>query len=145
LISAIAVALTALGSSIGPELRWVILAFNIITFLCAGVVTTLNGFVKIFGWDEKLKELTKFVQRLDSEWFVFETELNIPPAQRQDGTDFIKRADGNYMHLMQQCPPITAENYIAANKKYQERLFENFAWQQKFKQRIEELKEIKTE
>jgi hypothetical protein len=120
------------------SLTWALFAFSVIQAVAAAGILVWNGLMKIYGWDQNVKKLTKFVQRLDSEWFVFETELNIPREQRQNGEDFIKRADGNYMHLMQECPPISGDDYVAANHKYQERLFGNFVWQQKFKQRIED-------
>lgn len=120
------------------HLTWALFAFSIIQTLAAAGIMIWNGLMKIYGWDLNVKNLTKFVQRLDSEWFVFETELNMPPTQRQNGTDFIKRADGDYMHLMQQCPPINGDDYVSANQKYQERLFGNFVWQQKFKKRVED-------
>ena len=144
LLSTLSVALGALDfSSLGVSattLKWAVFTFNIVTACAAAIVMVGNGLMKIFGWDLNVKNLTRFVQRLDSEWFVFETELNIPQAQRQNGTDFIKRADGDYMHLMQQCPPIDGDDYVSANQKYQERLFDNFVWQQKFNQRIDQLR-----
>ena len=104
-----------------------------------GIVTTVNGFIKIFGWDSKVKELVKFIERLDSQWFVFETQMSIPPEQRQLAREFIKRIEGDYMHLMQECPYISVADYIAANQSYQTQLSENFVWQQKFNNRLEKL------
>ena len=93
-----------------------------------------------------MRKLTRFIERLDSLWFVFETEMNIPRDQRQSARDFIMRADGDYMHLMQQCPYISVADYVAANMSYRTQLSENFVWQQKFKTRIQqELQEIKVD
>jgi len=148
MLSALMTLLAALSAALGAlqpatlgisaaGLKWTVFTFSVLIALSASMVMLGNGIMTIYGWDSNVKNLTKFVQRLDSEWFVFETELNIPKNQRQNGIDFIKRADGNYMHLMQQCPPISGDDYVNANQKYQERLFDNFVWQQKFKQRIE--------
>ena len=106
----------------------------------------MAGLIKIYGWDDIIRKLTKFVEKLDSNWFVFETESNIAAAHRTNAEDFIKRADGQYMYLMQQCPPIIGEDYSEANRKYKERLFDDYMWSQKFKQRMRtELEEIRVE
>ena len=128
------------------EHPWVVFAFNIYAAVAGAVIMLGTGFLKIKGWDHTVKHLTKFVEKLDSNWFVFETELSIPPDQRQNAKDFIKRADGLYMYLMQQCPPISGVNYTEANQKYQKRLFGNYVWQQKFKKQVQaELREIKVD
>ena len=128
ILSGISVAL----SSLDIDMKWVIFSFNIITLISAGAVTTMNGIIKIIGWDTAIKELTKTIEKLDNQWFVFETELNIPAEQRQNAKDFIKRADGDYMHLMQTCPHVSIDDYVEANISYQERLAENLIWQRKF-------------
>lgn len=109
------------------------ISLDAILLVGAAVITTTNAFVKVFGWDSKVKELVRFIEKLDTQWFVFETEMNIPRDQRQTARDFIMRADGDYMHLMQQCPYISVSDYVAANQSYQTQLSENFVWQQKFK------------
>ena len=128
ILSGISVAL----SSLDIDMKWVVFSFNIITLIAAGAVTTMNGIIKIFGLDSDVKTLTKIIEKLDNQWFVFETELNIPAEQRQNAKDFIKRADGDYMHLMQTCPHVSIDDYVEANISYQERLAENLIWQRKF-------------
>ena len=54
------------------------------------------------------------------------------------------------MHLMQQCPQISGDDYMLANHKYKERIFADHMWTRKFKQRMDteinsELVEIKVE
>lgn len=147
LLSALSVALGALTTTVAvnatttstsEHITWTLFTFSIVQTLAGIGIVVWNGLLKVYGWDVAVQNLTRFVERLDSQWFVFETELSIPAAQRLNGDDFIKRADGDYMHLMQQCPPIMGDDYVAANQKYQERLFNNFVWQQKFKLRIED-------
>lgn len=114
------------------------ITFDAVLLVGAAIVTIVNGLNAIFGWDFEVRRLTRFIERLDSQWFVFETEMNIPRDQRQPARDFIMRADGDYMHLMQQCPYISVADYVTANKSYQTQLSENFVWQQKFKNRIQQ-------
>ena len=75
LLSSINVALGALAienSVMGFNVKWVVFAFNIVMAIASAIVLGGNGFMKIRNWDNNVKNLTKFVQRLDSEWFVFE-------------------------------------------------------------------------
>lgn len=127
----------ALGS-LSINVQWVLFTFNIIILVSSGTVTALNGIVKIFSLDDQIKSLTKIVEKLDNQWFVFETELSIPPEQRQNAKDFIKRSDGDYMHLMQNCPHVSINDYVKSNKTYQERLAQNLIWQHQFRKQVEE-------
>jgi len=140
LFSALSVALAFLDK------KWVPIGFNIGIGLGAAAVTIMTGIVKIYGWEAMIRNFAKFTEKLDNTWFAIETELTIPPDQRFNAKDFIKRYDGEYMHLMRQCPPITGDDYSNANRKYKERLFSDHMWSLKFKQRIrEELQEINVE
>jgi len=136
ILSGISIALSTLDVDI--NFQWVIFTFNIIILVASGVITVLNGVVKIFSWDDQIKIFTKIIEKLDTQWFVFETELNIPSKQRQNAKDFIKRMDGEYMHLMQICPHIGVDEYIKANKSYQESLSNDLIWQHRFRKEIED-------
>ena len=135
ILSGISIALSTLD--VGINFQWVIFTFNIVMLVASGVITVLNGVVKIFSWDDQIKIFTKIIEKLDTQWFVFETELNIPSKQRQNAKDFIKRMDGEYMHLMQICPHIGVDEYVKANKKYQESLSNDLIWQHRFRKEIE--------
>ena len=146
-ISTLMTLLSALAVTLGPlDFKWVVLAFDIVILFGSSIVAVMSGLIKIYGWDETIKKLTRFVQKLDSNWFVFETELSMAPVHRTNADDFLQRADGQYMYLMQQCPPISGEDYSEANRKYKERLFDDYMWSQKFKKRFQsELEEIRVE
>ena len=58
--------------------------------------------------------------------------------QRTNATDFIKRADGQYLSLMQHCPMLNAREFSRANKRYQERLFDNYMWSRKFQKHVQD-------
>ena len=134
IISGISVAVGALEI----DTRWIVFSFNIIILISSGIITSLNGIVKLFSWEDEIKVLTKIIEKLDNQWFVFETELSISPEQRQNAKEFIKRADGDYMKLMQNCPHISVDDYVKCNKSYQERLSENLVWQRRFEKNLEE-------
>ena len=108
-------------SSLDIDVKWVVFSFNVVILFLAGIATTLTGLLKIFGIDEDIKKLTKLVEKLDNQWFIFETEMNISPEERQNAADFIKRMDGNYMHSMQLCPHISLETYLKEEEKYTKR------------------------
>ena len=132
ILSGISVAVTALDI----DSKWIVFSFTVIILIASGIVTTLNGIIKIFGWQNEIKDLTKIIEKLDNQWFVFETELSISADQRQNAKDFIAKAD--YMHLMQICPHISVDDYVKANKSYQQRLSENLVWQHRFQKQLEE-------
>ena len=136
ILSSISVALTSLNISI--NFQWVIFSFNVIILVASGVITGLNGAIKVFSIDDDIKIFTRIIEKLDTLWFVFETELNKPSKDRQNAKDFITKVDGDYMHLMQICPHVSVNDYVRANKSYQESLSNNLIWQHKFRKEVEE-------
>ncbi len=136
ILAGVSVALSTLD--VDSNFQWVIFWFNIIMLCSSGTIITLNGIVKIFSLDDKIKILTKIIEKLDTQWFIFETELNKPSNQRENAKDFIKRVDGDYMHLMQICPHVGINDYVKANKRYQESLSNNLIWQHRFRKQVEE-------
>lgn len=128
------------------DYKWVVVVFNIITLLCIGTVTVLSGTIKVLNWEFLIRILTRFVEKLDASWFYFETELSISPDQRQNAIDFIKRADGQYLYLMQESPPIRGDQYSMANRRFKERILNNHIWSRKFNQEVEErMNDLETE
>ena len=137
--------LAAVSVALGPlNNKWVVLGFDVVILVGSALITVSNGLIKIYGWDESVKHLTKIIEKLDALWYTFETELNLQPDQRQDAKDFIKRTDSDYAHLMQQCPHINMEEYIQASQEYQTRLSKNLIWQYQFNRQMRtELREIR--
>lgn len=120
------------------DMKWPGITFEILILICSSIAAVMTGLLKIFALDLRVQNLTRYVEKLDNSWFLFEIELNIPPGQRSDAHDFIKRADGQYLSLMQQSLPIDAKEYSQANRKFQERLLDNHLWSRKFKKQMEE-------
>jgi len=136
-ISTISTLIGSLSVTLGAlDYKWIVMAFDIVILIGSAIITFTGGLIKIKGWENTVKTLRKFVEKLDNSWFIFETELSIPPDQRTNAKQFISRMDGEYMYLMQQCPPISGDEYVKATQTYQERLYNNWVWSRKFKQWI---------
>ena len=132
LLAALAVTLAFL------DLKWIGIGFEISILLSSGIAAVAMGLMKLFNLELRVEELIRFVEKLDNAWYLFEIELNMSSDQRTNATDFIKRADGQYLSLMQHCPMLNAREYSKANKRYQERLFDNYMWSQKFRKHVEQ-------
>lgn len=131
LLAALAVALAFL------EIKWIGIGFEISILLSSAFAAVAMGLMKLFHLELRVEELIRFVEKLDNAWYLFEIELNMSSDQRTNATDFIKRADGQYLSLMQHCPMLNAREYSKANRRYQERLFDNYMWSQKFRKHVE--------
>lgn len=127
LFSALSITLQFLDMKIVP------IIFNILVLISGAVITILMGIIKIKNWENLLIILAKLVEKLDSTWFLIDTELSIEPSQRVNAIDFIKRCDGEYTFLMRQYPPINPDTYTIADKKYKERLYNNHTWMLNFR------------
>lgn len=133
LIAAINVTLSFL------DLKWLVVGLSIAILVGVATCTIITGVGIAFGWKDKFETLLKYVERLNQAWFAFETELNISPEQRQNATDFLKRADGMYMYLMQQSPEISLKEITEANHAYQIQLAEEQIWSRKFRGKQQQL------
>lgn len=117
--------------------KWVPLAFNILILISGAVITISTGIIKIKNWENLLLILSRLVEKLDSVWFLIDTELSMSSDQRVNAKDFIKRCDGEYTFLMRQTPPINPDVYSAADKKYKERLYNNHMWMLNFRKQVQ--------
>lgn len=120
------------------ELKWVGIGFEIGILISSFIAAVAMGLMKLFNLEFRVEELIRFVERLDNSWYLFEIEMNMSPDQRTNAVDFIKRADGQYLSLMQHCPMLNAREYTRANKRYQERIFENYMWSRKFRKHVQD-------
>lgn len=131
------------------DIKWVPIAFDILILILGLTTTIMMGIVKIRGWENLLIILAKLVEKLDSTWFLIDTELSISPDQRTNARDFIKRCDGEYTYLMRQNPPINPDAYTKADQQYKERLYNNHIWTVNFRKRFQsnrdELNEVTIE
>ena len=125
------------------NVKWIGIGFNIAILIFTGAAAVMTGMIKILGIDSDIQILSRYIEKLDNAWFPFEIELGLPADRRADAIDFINRADGQYLSLMQQSPSITPNDYTQANQNYQQRLFNNYMWSRKFKKHMkDELEEI---
>lgn len=136
LISGVNVALSSLGEKAGIS-HWVLFSFNIFTLFSGVISSVCSSLVKVLHLDSKTKELSQYIAKLDSQFAVFETELTIPPDQRQNAIDFIKREDGNYLHLIQQAPHLSTDDNI----KYRQAYIQKIRKHQEFERLLEQTTE----
>ena len=104
------------------EIQWVGVGFEMTILVLSGIGTILSGLLKIYAWEQKIFELSKFVEKLENEWYSYELEMNTSPSLRVYAADFIKRADKKYLSLMQQSPPIELKEYNKLTQRYKEGL-----------------------
>jgi hypothetical protein len=132
LFSALSVTLGFLDNKVVP------IVFNILILLAGIAITIMTGIIKIKNWENLLIILSKLVEKLDSTWFLIDSELSMEPEERMNGKDFIRRCDEEYTFLMRQCPPINLDAYANADRKYKERLYNNHLWLLNFRQKAKE-------
>jgi hypothetical protein len=111
--------------------KWISVSFQILITISNALSGFLLALIPIFSLEQKLQDFTQFTGKLDSLWFLFQIEQDISPKERISAADFIKRMDGQYLSLMQQCPFIDVEQYQKADRSYKNRLFQNSNWAKK--------------
>jgi hypothetical protein len=99
------------------NVQWVVFAFNITILIISYVNSITAGVSKINGWHHTEKQYTKHIERLNALWFVLQSELDIPVAERINASDFIKRMYGQHTLLMQG-PDIDDTKYMNATNKF---------------------------
>ena len=106
--------------------NWIPFSFEVIILLGTATASICTGLIKVWGLEENIKVLTKHIERLDFEWAILESGLN---DQTLNGSDFLKRENGNYLHLMQQAPHISSSDYFEAKKAYLQKMKEYEDWE----------------
>ena len=122
IVSAISSAILAINDE---DFIWIAFGFNVFIFMGTGIATVLTGTLKIFKWDQKVTEMTKFIEKLDSFYSEISSELLLPPQLRTNALEFIKREDANYLNIMRQSPNIYRSEFIKANKKFKNFIKDN--------------------
>lgn len=121
------------------DLKWIAIGASIILLIGTAISTIWSGTIVILNWREKINIFTKYVEKLNGAWFMFEVELGMSADQRQNAIDFIKRADGTYMGLMQQAPYLTGGEFMYGNHKYQDNLLQEQIWSRQFKAKLNQI------
>ena len=109
--------------------HWIPFSFEIIILLGAGTASVCTSLIKILGIEDNIKKLTKYIERLDFQWAIFETELSIPATQRLSGPEFLRKENGNYMHITQQAPHISTSDYLCAKQTYLQKMQDFQNWE----------------
>ena len=101
------------------------LAINIIIFLTSGIITVLNGSIKIYKWDEFIVRISAYIEKLDSFHSIIATELILPDQLRDNAVDFIKKSDNDYLNIIQQSPDLFPSDIKWAKELYKKFLTDN--------------------
>lgn len=117
-------------------LKWVIFSINLLLACGAFCITITQELRKNYNLEENIKTLTKYIGKLDGLWAVFQTELSISPEERQNGSDFIKRQDGNYMNIIQDAPHMSTEENIKAKEAYIKKMKDHYIWEKKLEKEL---------
>lgn len=104
---------------------WIIFGFNVTMFILNGIVTVINGSIKIFKWDELVTSISNFIEKLDGFYATISSQLVLPAKLRGNAVEFIKDENIDYVRLMQQSPDLTPSDYKLAGGKYKEFLEDN--------------------
>jgi len=126
-------------------LKWVVFTLNLLVAVGSYVITITQGLVKNNNVENTIKTLSKYIQKTDSLYAVFRTELSMTPNERQNASDFIKRQDGNYMNILQGAPNMSTQDIIASKEAYMEKLKNHYLFEKRMEKEMKELKEIKIE
>lgn len=124
--STLKMVLSAVNSSIlglnpdDQDLVWVGFAISTFALVINCVNTGLLGAVKIFKWDDKVGKLGAHIVKLDNFRAVVSSELILPDKLRKDANIFITKHDDQFIHLMQQVPDMSKDEYLAALKEFKE-------------------------
>ena len=123
-------------------LKWSVFTLNLIVAIGSYIITITQGLLKNNNVENTIKTLSKYIQKTDSLYAVFRTELSMTPNERQNASDFIKRQDGNYMNLLQEAPNMSTQDIISAKEAYMEKLKKYYIFEKRMEKEMKELKEL---
>ncbi len=103
-----------------PTLARISFVFLIVITFMQGTVTAITGAIKILKLDEKVNDLSTYIQKLDNFYAILSSELKLSHKLRRDAIDFIIKQDEQFLQIMQQSPNISPSEYQNANNKFME-------------------------
>ncbi len=133
IIASVIAIMSVVSITLGPiGGQWVIFGFDVAIACMAATITVLNALIKIKHWDTLLGLYTNYSNELNELWIDIESEMNMGSENRLEAEEFIKRIYGKYVSLKQNAPGITNTAAKNSRRKYQNNVFENQVWNQKF-------------
>jgi hypothetical protein len=101
---------------------WVGFCVSVFLFIMSGINTYLSGTVTIYKWDQRVNNISGFIQKLDSFYSTVSLQMNLSDRLRPDADEFITKHAEHYLQILQQIPDINPSEYFKANemfKKYE--------------------------
>lgn len=97
---------------------WVIFGFNVVILVVSSATAFLTGYVRIHKWDDFVRALTSFIERVDSLLGVVNSQSLLPFTVREDATEFIKTNNDVLIKILQEAPQISTGDYVSASTKF---------------------------
>lgn len=100
--------------------KTLVLVLNAIGFGINGIVTILNGTIKIYNFDEDIKIFSAYIERLDQFYSPIVAQVLLDPSLRKNAKEFIEVNNKTYVTLIQTAPYIKSSTYRKYKSKYDE-------------------------
>lgn len=126
-ISSTITGLSSMSSSTTTDtiFRWVVFSINIILCVLSGIVTGINGIIKIYKWNTIVTDITAFIEKIDAYYITVSSILVIKDKLRPNANNFIKKEYATYLNIMQSKPEVSQSDFVNANKKYEKYIKNN--------------------
>ena len=113
----------------------IIFTVSIIGVLINAIVTFINGFIKIYKFDDILTSYTAYNEKVDGLCYVLIDQLGQPLELRDNATIFIAKHSEKYLNIMKDTPSISTSDLNEATAQYNKYLEDhhlNYKFSQKF-------------
>ena len=117
LISVIA---TSVSGTDPTKYIWVIFGLNLGVSVITCLSTVINGYININNWTGLVKNLSSYVQQLDSFMSDLLIQNMLPVNIRTDGIEFITKENQIFTDLLKASPHISASDFIEADNNYKD-------------------------
>jgi hypothetical protein len=114
----ISVISTSVAGTDSTKYIWVIFGLNLGVSIITCLSTIINGYININNWSDIVKNLSAYVQQLDSFISDLLTQSMLPINMRTDGSDFIIKENQIFSNLLKASPNISALDFVEADKNY---------------------------
>jgi hypothetical protein len=121
LISTISAAVLGINPALTTVGFWLSVVIAIVQL--GGTIVT--GAVKIYGWDTLVKNISVYIQKLDSFYATISSELILSDMLREDANKFIIKQNEQFTQIIQSQPVIYPTDYDKALVKFDEFIKDN--------------------
>lgn len=98
--------------------RKISLSLNILLFILGGINIFVNKYVEFKKYHEFIESLSSYILKIDNFDGTVSNILLLPPNIREDGIEFLKKENKNFLELINSSPNISNEDYSNGFKEY---------------------------